>query len=157
MKRNLTDLSLLITLFGTSVYIGLLWCLHFIWYPGWEVLTLIDIKPQFLDNVDRATAFFTVLVPIMMASHGLAILLTWCECKLRYWLWAAMALMCTMMLVGYFLIRPVNETIRAGVADPTALTALLNDWMAYNDMRLIIMTAMWLCLALYLFCKQRNV
>jgi hypothetical protein len=62
-----------------------------------------------------------------------------------------------MMVVGYFLIAPVNESIADGIAsanlDPVKLEDQLESWMLYNDMRCVIMTVMWLIIVYYFISK----
>ena len=45
--------------------------------------------------------------------------------------------------VGWIHIIPVNRTIKAGVADDTALVPLLRKWMQLNNIRWVTVTIMW--------------
>lgn len=155
-KGKLLALNHTYYFWGTSVYVGLLWSLHFIFYPSWSSMTPEAIPGHFMVPVNAATAFFTVVVPIMLFAGLVLIVAEW-KTQQRWIAILAFALLLTMMVVGYFLIGPVNNTIAAAIVEntlePVLLASQLKSWMLYNDMRCVIMTAMWLTLVYYFISK----
>ncbi|MDH5232948.1 MAG: DUF1772 domain-containing protein [Gammaproteobacteria bacterium] len=143
---------------GTSVYVGLLWSLHFIFYPSWQSINADSIAEHFLVPVNAATSFFTFVVPFMLLAGLVMIYFEW-KTSQRWTALLAYGSLLLMMVVGGFLIRPVNEWIAAalekGNVDSLLLQEQLKDWMLYNDMRLLIMTTMWIILLVY-FYKKNN-
>lgn len=157
MKRLLLAINHGYYFWGTSVYVGLLWSLHFIFYPSWQSISPEIVEAHFMVPVNAATAFFTIVVPPMLFAGLVMICSEWRNGK-KLTAIAAYASLLTMMCVGYFLIRPVNEAIAKGIEDKallaTSLSAQLSDWMLYNDIRLVIMTLMWLILLYYFLHKS---
>ncbi len=151
MRASLLALNHGYYFFGTTIYVGVLWALHFFWYPSWEVMTVENVQDHFILPTSAATAFFTVVVPLMFLAGAVMI---WAEWKTpQRWL-AVLALACIIgaTLVGQLLIIPVNKTIAAGVT-PDVITGLFQKWMLYNDIRWVIMTVMWLTLLIYFIRK----
>jgi hypothetical protein len=157
MKRLLLAINHGYYFWGTSIYVGLLWSLHFIFYPSWQSITPEAVEAHFMVPVNAATAFFSIVVPLMLFAGLVMICVEWKNGK-RITAISAYASLLLMMCVGYFLIRPVNEAIAKGIEEntllATSLSAQLSDWMLYNDMRLVIMTLMWLILLYYFFNKS---
>jgi uncharacterized membrane protein len=157
MKKFLLALNHGYYFWGTSIYLGLLWSLHFIFYPSWVSISPESVEAHFMVPVNAATAFFTVVVPPMLFAGLVMICSEWKNGK-KYTSIAAYVSLLTMMGVGYFLIRPVNEAIAKGIEEKTLVATQLNtqlsDWMLYNDMRLVIMTLMWFILLFYFFRKN---
>ncbi len=142
---------------STSIYMGMLWSLHFIFYPSWKEFTIESLSGHFLAPIQEATTFFTFIVPVMMLSGLVMIYFEW-KTKLRLIALLVYACLLAMLVVGYFLIGPVNEFIVEGLENGTLLLPVLNeklmDWMHYNDMRMVLMTIMWLILLYYFYKKN---
>lgn len=156
LNNKLLALSHTYYFWGTSVYVGLLWSLHFIFYPSWTSMTPAAIGDHFLVPVNAATAFFTWVVPPMLATGALLIYCEW-KTPQRWIAIVAYGLLLLMMVVGYFLIAPVNDSIansmQTGTLEANRLAELLQKWMLYNDLRGVLMTAMWLVLVSYFISK----
>jgi hypothetical protein len=156
IKNNLLALNHTYYFWGTSVYVGLLWSLHFIFYPSWKSMTPEALPDHFMVPVNAATAFFTYVVPLMLLTGAILIYAEW-KTKQRWICILSYAALLLMMVVGYFLIAPVNESIAAGIAsanlDPLKLEGQLENWMLFNDMRCVIMTTMWLIIVYYFISK----
>ncbi len=165
MKSKLIALSHGYYFWGTSIYVGLLWSLHFVFYPSWTSINTESVEAHFLVPVNAATDFFTIVVPGMLLT-GLIMVYTEWKTKQRWTALLAYGCLLVMMLVGYFLIRPVNESIAESIAAGTlqtdSLSNQLSDWMCYNDLRGVIMTTMWLIILFYytskagLLCKKSD-
>lgn len=165
MKNKFIALSHGYYFWGTSIYVGLLWSLHFIFYPSWTSISTESVEAHFLVPVNAATDFFTIIVPGMLLTGLIMVYAEW-KTKQRWTALLAYGCLMVMMLVGYFLIRPVNESITESIAAGTlqtdALSNQLGDWMCYNDLRGVIMTTMWLIILFYysskagLLCKKSD-
>jgi glucan phosphoethanolaminetransferase (alkaline phosphatase superfamily) len=138
-------------MFGTTVYMGVLWSLHFFWYPSWEVMNTANVQDHFILPTSAATKFFTIVVPIMFVT---SLVLIWLEWRTRFRWHAIIAFLGVLgaTLVGQLLIIPVNKTIAGGVEE-SQLQGLLQEWMSLNDIRWIIVTIMWLALMIYFLMK----
>ena len=152
MKALLLVVSYTYLFFGTTVYVGVLWALHFFFYPTWIKLNLDNVQDHFIIPTDKATQFFTIVVPLMFLTNVILIVKEW-KTRLR---WVGLfALVCIggATYVGQIHIIPVNKKIKAGVATMEELTAFFQQWMFLNDIRLIIMTIMWLTMMYYFIAK----
>ena len=72
-KTMLIGANHLFLMFGTTVYVGVLWALHFFWYPSWEVMNVGNVQDHFILPTSAATKFFTIIVPIMFLCSGVMI------------------------------------------------------------------------------------
>jgi hypothetical protein len=138
--------------FGTTLYVGVLWALHFFWYPTWRLFNVQNYYDQFIPPTSAATRFFTIVVPLMFLA---LVVMVWSEWKTRHRWTALLALACIggATYVGQGFIIPVNKTLATHIADPARLTALLQRWMMLNDIRMAIMTVMWLTMMYYFVSK----
>ncbi len=150
-KQLLVGANHILLMFGATVYMGVLWALHYFWYPSWEVMNVDNVQDHFILPTSAATRFFTIVVPIMFLTSINMIRMEW---KTRFRWHAIIGLLGVVgaTLVGRFLIIPVNKQIASGV-EQARLTELLSEWMMLNDIRWIIVTIMWLALIVYLLMK----
>lgn len=150
-KSYLIGLNHLLLMFGTTVYMGVLWALHVFWYPSWEVMNVSNVQDHFILPTSAATSFFTIVVPVMFLTSGVMI---WQEWKTRFRWHAIVGFLGVTgaTLVGQLLIIPVNKTIAAGV-EQAQLAELLAEWMVLNDIRWMIVNVMWLALTIYLLMR----
>ncbi len=155
LKRLLLDINNIYLMFGTTMYVGVLWALRFFWYPSWNVMTVDNVQDHFINPTANATKFFWVVVPLMLIANIIFIVSEW---KTKYKWIGLIVLACTVgaSYYGQALIIPINDQIATGnVTDQAELTALLQDWMRYNNARWIIMTIQWLAM-MYFFVSKRN-
>ena len=150
-KTILIGVNHTLLMFGATVYMGVLWALHYFWYPSWEVMDVENVQDHFILPTSAATDFFTIVVPIMFLT---SIIMIWREWKTKFRWHAIIGLLGVIgaTFVGQFLIIPVNESIAAGV-DQAQLTELLNEWMVLNDIRWTIINIMWLALMIYFLMR----
>lgn len=157
MKKYLLALNHGYYFWATSIYVGLLWSLHFIFSSSWENVRPDQAAQQFMMPVDSATRFFTVVVPPMLLSGLILLVVEW-KTRQRNKAIAAYACLWSMMVVGGYMIRPINEWVteqlQQGSLQADALRMHLQDWMFYNDVRMIIMTTLWLILLWYFYSKN---
>jgi hypothetical protein len=150
-KSLLIGVNHILLMFGTTIYMGVLWALRFFWYPSWETMNTGNVQDHFILPTSAATKFFTIVVPIMFLTNAILIWLEW-NTKFRWHAIISFLCISAATVVGYFLIIPVNKTIAAGVEE-SQLLGLLQEWMSLNDIRWIIITIMWLTLMVYFLLK----
>lgn len=135
--------------FVASIYLGLLWSLHFFWYPGWQSIRLATIDTQFTGPVLIAVQFFKILVPFMIIFSMVTVIIEW-RSRLR---WISLGILLTVLLntvISFFLILPINSTIASGLSSQAALDDLLLEWMRLNDWRMFLSTVIWLLCVVHL-------
>src|SRR6266513_664957 len=98
MKPILLSLNLIILWFGTTAYAGVLWALHFFWFPTWRTLRVENYYDQFIPQTTAATRFFTVVVSLMFLSLIIVIVHEW-STRLK---WAALAAFLTSGAATFF-------------------------------------------------------
>ncbi len=138
--------------FGTTLYVGVLWALHFFWYPTWSVYNAANYYDHFIPPTLAATKFFTIVVPIMFLTHVIMVWKEW-RTSMR---WVAMVpLLClaAASYVGQMHIIPINKILGTRVTDPARVSELLQQWMQLNDIRWVLMTASWVVLMYYFGAK----
>lgn len=152
MKGALLALNHAYSLFGATLYCGVLWALRFFWFPTWRNLRVDNYYEQFIPQTTAATKFFTVVVPLMFLTVIILIVAEW-KTATRWLGIAALLLLGGATYVGQALIIPINKTLAGHVTDQALLTADLERWISYNEIRWILMTAMWLVMMIYFIVK----
>ncbi len=125
MKGKLLAVNHACVFFGATLYCGVLWALHFFWFPSWEHLQVANYYDQFIPQTTAATKFFTVVVPIMLLCNVIMVIYEW-KGRLR---WVAIgSLLCVIAAtwVGQLYIIPINKIMAVPITDQTQLTSLLN-------------------------------
>ena len=152
MKRILLALNHGYFFFGTTLYVGVLWALHFFWFPSWRTLTVENYYDQFIPQTSTATRFFTVVVPLMFLTGAI---MAWREWRTpqRWYPLGALLCLATATFVGTRRIIPVNKILATHITDQARLTSLLQRWMELNDIRWVLLTIAWLLLMVYFFRK----
>ncbi len=155
MKNQIfLNLNYLFLMFGTTVYMGVLWALKIFWFPGWKSITTDVVQEHFIGPTGRATVFFTIVVPVMFICNAIMIWREW-HTKYRWTSIISMIGIVGSTIVGKLLIIPINNEIALGKTNQADLTVMLQTWMNYNDIRWIMMTIMWLAL-MYFFLTRNN-
>lgn len=141
-------------LFGATMYVGTMWVLKFFLYPTWTGLDRDTVGVYFGIPTQRATSFFTAVVPLMFVS-GIVMVLT----ERASALLITLAILCLVGIifltaVGQILIIPINKRVRSGdFADTAELRSLLLRWMLLNDTRFYGSTVTWIAIVWYLVAK----
>lgn len=73
MKSLLLAINHAYLFFGTTIYVDVLWALHFFWYPSWQVMNRGSVQDHFLLPIGKATEFFWVVVPLMFVANAIMI------------------------------------------------------------------------------------
>ena len=153
VKLALFRLSSFLLMFGASVYMGLWWALHIIWYPSWQNVHLDSVAEHFINPIDHAIKFFTVLVSIMVVTNIVLIIQEW-HTKFR---WLAIVVFVMLIMVTYTFqtkILPVINEIRVGLPNQQALTVKMHEWMHLNDIRWVYYSVMWSLLMIYFLSNK---
>ncbi|CAF2114722.1 unnamed protein product, partial [Rotaria magnacalcarata] len=100
-------------MFGTTVYMGVLWALKIFWFPGWKSITTDVVQDHFIGPTGRATVFFTIIVPIMFICNCIMIWQEW-HSKFRWTAIISMIGIVGSTIVGKLLIIPINNEIALG-------------------------------------------
>ena len=154
-NQTLLNLNYLILMFGTTIYMGVLWALRLFWFPGWKSITTDVVQEHFIGPTSRATVFFTIIVPVMFVCN---LIMIWKEWKTKY-KWTSLIAMLGIVgstVVGKLLIIPINDEIALGQTNQADLTIMLQSWMDLNDIRWILMTIMWLALMYFFLTRNDN-
>jgi Domain of unknown function (DUF1772) len=152
MKGKLLATTYLAALFVTTIYVGLMWSLHFFWFPSWQEVASTDFRNHFEVPVREATRFFTYLVPIQLLSLGI---LAWIEFRGRFrWLTlSSFIIMSATHVLAIILIFPINRKLSAVGTPELEVRSGLQQWMMYNDGRGFLATTVWFLLLVYILKK----
>jgi hypothetical protein len=140
-------------MFGASVYMGLWWALHVIWYPSWRAVKLDSVQEHFINPIDHAITFFTILVCIMSVTNIIMIIVEW-KTKFR---WLSIITLILLFIVTYLFkssILPVINEIRAGLPNQEALAVKMKEWMFLNDVRWAFYSVIWALFMFYFLAKR---
>lgn len=154
MKKILLAINHAYLMFGVTIYVGVLWALHYFWYPSWEVMTVDVVQDHFINPTSAATDFFWIVVPLMFLANAILIWKEW-KTPMRWPAIIAMLCITGASYVGQAHIIPVNDEIAKGLLNAEQLSEKLGLWMTLNDIRWIIMTIMWLTMMYYFFAKGK--
>jgi uncharacterized membrane protein len=138
--------------FGSSIYVGVLWALHFFWYPTWQVYTAANYYDHFIPPTQAATRFFTVVVPLMFIGYVLMVWKEW-STDMRWVSVGALLGLAGSTFVGQLYIIPINKILAGHITDDARVTDLMQQWMKLNDIRSVLMTISWLLLMYYFGSK----
>jgi hypothetical protein len=138
--------------FGATLYCGVLWSLHFFWYPTWRNLQVSNYYEQFIPQTDAATKFFTVVVPLMFLTLLIMVVTEW-KGRVRWVPIAALLLLVAATYVGQAHIIPINKILAKHVTDQAQLTSYLEKWISLNEIRWVLTTLLWLVMMLYFILK----
>ena len=152
MKQKLMVLNNAYIFFGTSIYVGVLWALHFFWFPSWRGFKVDNYYDQFIPETTAATSFFTIVVPIMLLCYLIMVWKEW-RTSMRWIALGAFACLVATTIVGTLLIIPVNKILAQHITDQAQLTELFQRWMFLNDVRWVLMTLSWVLMMYYFGAK----
>jgi hypothetical protein len=114
MKRILLALNHGYLFFGTTLYVGVLWALHFFWFPSWQHLAVDNYYDQFPDqHRDPLLHHRGAVDDSHRCHHGLAGVVT----RFRWYPIAALACLGTATIVGTLRIIPVNKIPAGHITD----------------------------------------
>ena len=148
MKRILLICNHTLLLACTSMYMGTGLSLVLFNFVVADEVTVDTYYSHFVPQVEAATAFFTYMTMVMMATAIIMIIAEW---KTPYkWIpiiVLALVLVATALTIMF--IFPYNQAMAGGITDPAVLTETLSKWMSLNRVRVSLWVVQWLCMAFY--------
>lgn len=141
-KSKIQNVLLVIILAITSIYLGLLISLHFIWYPQWSFINPTNIDFDFNQPVERAVLFFKPLVALLIIC-GVIFLGISLKKKGRLLPIILFVFIVAFVFISIKYILPLNVELKNTV-DSTVIKEKLLNWMKYNDYRMYIIICLWL-------------
>ncbi|KIP13092.1 hypothetical protein KY49_1900 [Burkholderia sp. MSHR3999] len=137
-----------------SIYLGTGASLVLFSFPVAPQLTTDNYYLQFVPQVTAATAFFTVMTKLMLASGSVMLVAEWRQ-PTR---WVPIVvllgvLVATFVTLGW--IFPLNAELAGHIKDAARLRQVLDDWMRLNRLRVALWCIQWSALAWY-FARWAN-
>jgi hypothetical protein len=148
--KSIFTLNKILLLACTSMYFGTGWSLVLFSFPIADQLTPDNYYMQFVPQVQAATAFFTYMTMVMMASSVIFIIEKWKSIEKWYPIIVLVLVILATALTILFIFQ-YNEQMEAGITDPVVLQDVLRKWMNLNIIRVSIWTLQWLTMAVYFF------
>ncbi|MDB5918901.1 MAG: hypothetical protein JWR40_3135 [Massilia sp.] len=130
-----------------SMYLGTGGSLVLFSFPVAPLLTPDNYYLQLVPQIASATAFFTVMTKVMIATCLVMVAAEW-----RGDRWAAILMLVAIIsATGVELkwIFPLSERMAQHITDPAELRQVLGEWMRLNRFRLALWSVQWLAMAWY--------
>lgn len=114
-------------------------------FPGESQPIVDDYYLPFVPVVERATEFFSTMTKVMLASVGLMLITEWRRGLKWVPLVVLLAIAAATVLTLYW-ISPFSQEMAAGIKGEQRLHHVLQEWMAYNRIRVGLWTVQWLAM-----------
>ncbi|AOI73952.1 hypothetical protein WI73_31300 [Burkholderia ubonensis] len=137
-----------------SMYLGTGASLVLFSFPVAPQLTTDNYYLQFVPQVTAATAFFTVMTKLMLASGSVMLLAEWRQ-PTR---WVPIVVLLGVLVATFVTLTwifPLNAELAGHIKDAARLRQVLDDWMRLNRLRVALWCIQWLALAWY-FARWAN-
>lgn len=148
MKETLLVANHLLLFLCASMYLGTGGSLVLFSFPIVPQLTPDNYYLQFVPQVQGATAFFTTMTKVMLASGVIMLIAEWRQptrwvpIVVLLGVIAATALTLTSII-------PLNEEMAGHIQDSERLHVILAEWMQLNRIRVGLWCVQWAALAWY--------
>jgi hypothetical protein len=148
MKSVLAILNASFLFLTTAMYLGTGWSMWLFQFPVAPHLTPATYYWVFVPQVASATAFFTWMTSLMIAS---AIAMAWLEWKggIR---WVPITVLLSVLVATLLTVRlifPYNNAMTAGITDPVQLQSILASWIKLNRVRVVLWSVQWAAMMYY--------
>ena len=153
--KSIFTFNKILLLACTSMYFGTGWSLVLFSFPIADQLTPENYYMQFVPQVQAATAFFTYMTMVMMASSVIFIIDKWKSSQKWYPIIILVLVILATALTILFIFQ-YNEQMEAGITDQAVLQDVLRKWMNLNIIRVSLWTLQWLTMAVYFFNSDLN-
>lgn len=107
---------------------------------------------QMIPQTTAATRFFVFTIPVMYLA---IFIMMWSEWRTKF-RWVPIACLIGISIPVYIqqgMIERVNDALKAGVTEAAELAPLLQRWMMLNDLRWVILSAVWFIMMYYFIAK----
>ena len=148
MKSKLLIANHMLLFLCASMYLGTGGSLVLFSFPTASELTPANYYPQFVPQVEAATAFLTPMTKVMFACLAIMLIAEWRS----HWRWVPIIVIvalaaATALTVWH--IFPLNTEMAAHIQSADRLHVVLADWMRLNRVRVAIWCVQWAALAVY--------
>ncbi|KVL09641.1 DUF1772 domain-containing protein [Burkholderia ubonensis] len=137
-----------------SIYLGTGASLVLFSFPVAPQLTTDNYYLQFVPQVTAATAFFTVMTKLMLASGSVMLVAEWRQ-PTR---WVPIVVLLGVLVATFVTLEwifPLNAELASHIKDAARLRQVLDDWMRLNRLRVALWCIQWSALAWY-FARWAN-
>ncbi|KVP38617.1 DUF1772 domain-containing protein [Burkholderia ubonensis] len=137
-----------------SIYLGTGASLVLFSFPVAPQLTPDNYYLQFVPQVTAATAFFTVMTKLMLASGSVMLVAEWRQ-PTR---WVPIVVLLGVLVATFVTLEwifPLNAELAGHIKDAARLRQVLDDWMRLNRLRVALWCIQWSALAWY-FARWAN-
>ncbi len=146
-NRNLLS-NLLIAIF--AIFVGAQLVEGCLMVPHWKSMPPDDFYAYYGSFGPGIGQFYTILTVIAgLVAIGIAVQQWRSKSKGRYWASAAAILMIICIAMFYVYFKGANELFYAGELSPDALSAELNTWSTWHNIRVVLefLALGFLCMA----------
>jgi hypothetical protein len=148
MKNKLLVLNHVFLLLCVSMYLGTGASLVLFSFPIAPALTVDNYYLQFVPQVQAATAFFTTMTKLMLASSAVMLIAEWRSPTC----WVPILVLACVVAATWLTMQwifPLNALMASRITEPTQLQTVLQNWMQLNRLRMLIWSVQWLAMAWY--------
>ncbi len=148
MKAAIAVFNASFLFWATAIYMGTGWSLWLFSFPIVPRLTPDNYYYVFVPQVAYATAFFTPLTWVMMASCVLMLVLEW-KGGIK---WVPIVVLLLVGISGWVTVHfifPYNRLMTAGIHDQAQLQDIFAHWMKWSTLRMSMWTAEWASMMYY--------
>jgi hypothetical protein len=148
MKERLLIANHVLLFLCASMYLGTGGSLVLFSFPVAPQLTPQTYWLQFVPQVTAATAFFTTMTKVMLATAAVMLAAEWRQ-RTR---WVPIVVLAGVVAATWLTLQaifPLNAEMAGHIQDPARLQAVLAEWMHLNRIRVGIWIVQWAALAWY--------
>jgi hypothetical protein len=154
MKQKLLLLNHSILFLGVSIYFGTGWSTFLFDFPVVPKLNVGNYYLHFVPQVAAATKFFTVLVPVMIATGIVMAVAEW-RTRLRWVPIVVVLAIASASFVTMHFVFPLNKLMAKPITDPQELAEVMGKWLSFTRIRISLWSLEWLSL-MYYFAARCN-
>ena len=148
MKGMLLTANHMLLMLCASMYLGTGGSLVFFSFPVAPQLTVDNYYLQLVPQIASATAFFTTMTKLMIATCLVMVIAEW----RRPDRWVAIVVLAAILVatgVEVKWIMPLSERMAERITGAAELRQVLGEWMQLNRVRLALWCVQWLAMAWY--------
>lgn len=148
MKGRLLILNHAFLFLCASMYLGTGGSLILFSFPVAPQLTPDNYYLQFVPQVEAASAFFTTMTKLMIAS-GVVMLISEWRTGMRWVPVVVLLAIGAATALTLIWIFPYNEEMASHIRDPQRLQLVLGEWMQLNRIRTALWCLQWAAMMCY--------
>jgi hypothetical protein len=148
MKERLLILNHALLFLCASMYLGTGGSLVLFSFPIAPQLTTQNYYLQFVPQVTAATAFFTTMTKVMLATACIMLFAEWRQVTRWVPIVVLLSVIASTVLTLIW-IFPLNQAMADHIQDPGQLKTVLSAWMNLNRIRAVLWLIQWCSLMAY--------